>query len=66
MSLPGYDKWKLASPYEDEKTVANCEQCSGEIYEGEEAYKIDSDWVHEECFFDYAVDKLDAKLRQAK
>ena len=40
--------------------VGYCNQCGGEIYEGEEVYDIDCCTVHEDCLLDYvrAYDSL--------
>jgi hypothetical protein len=58
-----YDDWKLASSHDDEVIVCQCENCNGDIYAGEEAYKVNvNDWVHDECFLDYAKEQFDAYL----
>ena len=38
-----------------------CDQCGGEIYEGEEVYDIDGDTIHEDCLLDYAREHLAVK-----
>lgn len=38
--------------------VGYCDQCGGEIYEGEEVYDIDCCTVHEDCLLDYAKEHL--------
>ena len=44
-------------PPEDE-VFAECDQCGGEIYVGEEYYDIDGDLIHEDCLCDYARDRF--------
>lgn len=53
-----YDKWKLKSPWDDEKVFCHCEHCDSEIYEGEEYMEVDDANVHEDCFNDYAYEVL--------
>ncbi|MFX3623213.1 MAG: hypothetical protein ACE3JP_03980 [Ectobacillus sp.] len=58
-----YDEWKTSPPEDDEVIVCQCEYCDGDIFAGEEAYKVNVDeWVHEDCFLDYAKEELDVCL----
>ena len=41
--------------------VGYCNQCGGEIYEGEEVYDIDCCTVHEDCLLDYVRERLAVK-----
>jgi hypothetical protein len=61
-----YDDWKTKSPWDDEVIVSYCLHCGGEIYEGSEEYKVNGDWVHEDCFSDWAKEVLDARLKTAE
>lgn len=42
----------------EDKVFGYCDQCGGEIYEGEDIYEIDGDIIHEDCLLDYAREKL--------
>lgn len=46
--------------------VGYCDQCGGEIYEGEEVYDIDCCTVHEDCLLDYAKERLAVKREAGK
>lgn len=39
-------------PIED-GAVAFCDECNGDLYEGDTVYKIDGDTICEECLADY-------------
>lgn len=64
--IPFYDKWKLDSGQDDEKTVGKCEHCDREIYEGDEIYETSEGDVHEDCFQEFAETALDATLKHAE
>jgi hypothetical protein len=49
-----------------EIVVSYCSACNGEIYKGEEVYLIDEDYVHEDCFEEYAKLTLDAYIDYAE
>ena len=38
----------------EDRIFAVCDQCGGEIYEGETYYDIEGDYIHEDCFEEYA------------
>lgn len=38
----------------EEKPIAYCDYCGGEIYEGETVYNIDGQLIHEDCLHDFA------------
>lgn len=40
----------------EEKPIAYCDYCGGEIYEGETVYNIDGQLIHEDCLHDFADD----------
>lgn len=40
----------------EEKPVAYCGCCSGEIYAGDTVYRIDGQLIHEDCLGDFAKD----------
>ena len=47
----------------EEKPIAYCDYCGGEIYEGETVYNIDGQLIHEDCLHDFADDYFkDCKL----
>ena len=67
--MRNYDDWKLNSGQEDEVIAGYCDECDGEIYEGEDIYKIKSSDVilHYNCWsLDYARQALDVWLEEAK
>jgi hypothetical protein len=65
MPVPWYDSWKLNPP--EPKVVHRCEQCDGEIYEGEEMYRLnDGTIIHTRCFDEYAQDVLNPILEFAE
>jgi hypothetical protein len=54
------DRWLTTPPEPEEVTVAYCKYCDGDVFAGEEAYKVNvNEWVHDECFLDYAREELD-------
>jgi hypothetical protein len=58
-----YDHWKTTPPDSEEVSVALCLHCEGDVFEGEESYRVNADeWVHEECFLDWAKEELDVCL----
>jgi hypothetical protein len=63
--IKDYDRWKLASGQDDEKVFCECEQCGGEIYEGEEYLEVDDCNIHHECFDDFAWKLLQPRFRTA-
>jgi hypothetical protein len=65
-AIPNYDKWKLMNPYDLEIAVSFCPACTETIYKGEEVYLIDSEYVHEDCFEEYAKLTLEATLHVAE
>ena len=40
----------------EDKPIAYCDYCGGEIYEGETVYSIDGQLIHEDCLHDFADD----------
>ncbi len=38
----------------DDIIVGYCNQCGGEIYDGETVYRIDGQRIHEDCLGDFA------------
>lgn len=46
--------------------VHHCSRCSGEIYEGEEYFKLDGDIYCEDCFLDSAAEILMEKYGAEK
>lgn len=40
----------------EDVVFAMCDHCGGEIYEGEEYYDIDGQYIHEDCLRDFAED----------
>ena len=50
-SIPGYDAWKLASPYDEPCICPRCEErrLQDEMIEVDDSYE----WVCESCFEDY-------------
>lgn len=57
--LKGYDAWKLQCGLEDEVVVCECEHCEGEIYEGEDVFKVeDGLLIHEDCLLEYTRENL--------
>lgn len=38
----------------EDVVFATCDHCGGEIYEGEEFYDIDGEFIHEDCLHDWA------------
>jgi len=40
----------------EDVVVGYCDQCGGEIYEGETVYRIDGQLIHEDCLEDFAKD----------
>lgn len=65
-AIPNYDKWKLLNPYDLEILVSYCPLCDGEVYKGEEVFNVEGEYVHEECFEEYAKSVLDAYLEYAE
>lgn len=64
--IHGYDNWKLMNPYDLEIAVSECPACSESIYKGEEVYVVDNEYIHEECFEEFARLTLDANLLYAE
>lgn len=57
--IKGYDDWKLDSGFDDEFIFGECDQCGREFYQGDEImYLKGLDMVHQDCFEEYAEDKL--------
>jgi hypothetical protein len=66
-SLPmSYDKWKISTPWDDEKVAFVCENCDEAIYVGEEYISTDDGRVHEDCFDEYAWNTLGATRAYAE
>ena len=40
----------------EDKPIAYCDYCGGEIYEGETVYTVDGQLIHEDCLHDFADD----------
>ena len=40
----------------DVETLEYCGCCGGEIYAGDTVYRIDGQFIHEDCLYDYAKD----------
>jgi hypothetical protein len=64
--ISNYDMWKLMNPYDLEIAVSECPACNESIYKGEEVYLIDCEYVHEDCFEEFARQTLDASLQYAE
>jgi hypothetical protein len=56
--LNNYDNWKLDTPDNHLKPVAHCCHCWNELYEGEDAFRVEDGLLHEDCFEEYARDVL--------
>jgi hypothetical protein len=65
-AIPNYDKWKLMNPYDAEVIISFCPFCAESVYKGEEVYLVDGEYVHEECFEEYAKLTLDADFQIAE
>lgn len=65
-SLPNYDKWKLATPWDDEEIAFTCDQCHEEIYVGDEYLETDDAKLHEDCFDEYAWEALGVSKQYAE
>jgi hypothetical protein len=59
-AIPRYEMFLEPTLIEKEVVVSHCNVCEGEIYKGEEILSVEDEYVHDECFYEYAKNVLDA------
>lgn len=65
-AIPNYDNWKLATQLDYERVVGYCPACNECVYKGEEVYAIEDEYIHEDCFEEFAKETLYATLEYAE
>jgi hypothetical protein len=64
-AIPNYDNWKLMNANDLQIVVGYCTACNECVYKGEEVYLVEEEYIHEDCFEEYAKQTLDTFLQYA-